>query len=88
LAGLLPGEVVALARAVREGDASGAEARWARLQPLASLLDDPATGVAACKAAATALGLPGGVPRSPLPGASEALVEEIREALMVVGAGR
>lgn len=84
LAGLLPETVVALRRAVREGNLAQAEAAWARLLPLARLLDDPALGVAACKAAATALGLPGGVPRSPLPGASEALVAGIGEALAVI----
>lgn len=87
LAGLLPGEVVAFARQVREGDLARAQARWARLRPLVGLLDDPATSVAACKATATALGLPGGVPRSPLPGASEALVDSVGEALAGVGAG-
>jgi dihydrodipicolinate synthase/N-acetylneuraminate lyase len=87
LAGVLPGEVVALAREVREGDRAGGEARWARLRPLVGLLDDPATGVAAGKAAAAALGLPGGAPRSPLPGAEARLVEAIGEALAVVGAG-
>jgi dihydrodipicolinate synthase/N-acetylneuraminate lyase len=87
LAGLLPGVVAALARAVREGDGAGAAVRWARLRPLVGLLEDPATGVAACKAAAMALGLPGGVPRSPLPGADARLVEAVRDALAVVGAG-
>ena len=87
LAGLLPGEVVARAREVREGDRRTVEARWARLRPLVGLIDDPATGVAACKAAATALGLPGGVPRSPLPGANPGLSEAIGEALVLVGAG-
>lgn len=88
LAGLLPREVVALAREVRDGDRAGGEARWARLLPLVGLLDDPATAVAACKAAATALGLPGGAPRSPLPGASEALAEAVKAEISVVGAGR
>ncbi len=83
LAGLLPGAVVALARAVREGDAASAATTWARLQPLVGLLTDPATGVAACKAAAIALGLPGGMPRSPLPGATDALREEVASAVTV-----
>ena len=88
LAGLLPDEVVALRRAVRDGNLAVAEAAWARLLPLARLLDDPAFGVAACKAAATALGLPGGVPRSPLPGASGALVARVGEALALIWEGR
>jgi 4-hydroxy-tetrahydrodipicolinate synthase len=87
LAGLLPREVVALAREVREGDRDAANARWARLRPLVGLLDDPVTGVAACKAAATALRLPGGVPRSPLPGAAPGLIEAVGEALAGVRAG-
>lgn len=81
LSGLLPSEVRALRRAVAEGDTVGAEARWARLQPLAALLDHPASGVAAAKATATALGLPGGLPRSPLPGASDDLLAAINRAL-------
>lgn len=85
LAGLSPGAVVALARAMREGDKAGAATQCARLQPLIRLLDDPATGVAACKAAAMALGLPGSAPRSPLPGASDELREAVARA--VAGAG-
>ncbi len=81
LAGLLPGAVVALARAVCEGDAAGAATTWARLRPLVGLLADPATGVAACKAAAIVLGLPGGTPRSPLPGATDELREAVASAV-------
>lgn len=87
LAGVLPGEVVALWHAVQVGDGAGIAERWRRLQPLAALLDDPATGVAACKVAAAVLGLPGGVPRAPLPSVSAELRARVAQAVGGVRAG-
>lgn len=81
VAGIVPAEVVALWQTIRADDATAAEALWARLRPLAALLDDRATGVAAAKAAATLLGLPGGAPRSPLPGVSDDLRDAVAAAL-------
>jgi dihydrodipicolinate synthase/N-acetylneuraminate lyase len=65
LAGILPGATVA---AYRPADA----AQWALLGPLRALLADEGRAVATAKAALTILGLPGGLPRAPMPGLTAA----------------
>jgi len=61
LAGILPRATVAAHRA------ADAPARWEALRPLRALLTDEGRAVAVAKAALTILGLPGGLPRAPMP---------------------
>ena len=65
LAGILPRATVAAFRAADP-------APWAATRPLRALLADEGRAVAVAKAALTILGLPGGLPRHPLPGLTEA----------------
>jgi len=65
LAGILPRATVAAYRAADP-------ARWAALCPLRALLADEGRAVAVAKAALTLLGLPGGLPRAPMPGLADA----------------
>jgi 4-hydroxy-tetrahydrodipicolinate synthase len=77
-AGLVPSAVVALGTSLAAGARDDARRRWLDLQRFNRFLDEPGAAVAACKAALTVLGLPGGAPRAPLPPldkATQALVQ-------------
>ena len=65
LAGLLPRATVAAYRAADP-------APWTALRPLRALLADEGHAPAVAKAALTLLGLPGGLPRAPMPGLTDA----------------
>lgn len=80
-AGVLPRAVVALGAAFTAGDHPAARSAWLELQRFNRFLDEDSPAVAACKAALTTLGLPGGEPRRPLPGLSEQEHEAIRAAI-------
>ena len=80
-AGVLPRTVVALGAAFAAGDHAGARSAWLELQRFNRHLDEDGPAIAACKAALTALGLPGGEPRRPLPGLSEGEREAVRSAI-------
>jgi 4-hydroxy-tetrahydrodipicolinate synthase len=62
LAGILPRIIVAAPAA------ADANARWEGSHPLRALLADEGSAPSVAKAALTILGLPGGVPRAPMPG--------------------
>lgn len=80
-AGVLPRRVADLHAAFVAGDHSAARATWRELQSFNRFLDEPEEAVAACKAALTILGQPGGEPRRPLPGLSETRREALRSAI-------
>jgi dihydrodipicolinate synthase/N-acetylneuraminate lyase len=75
---VLPEAMVALGTSLTAGDQDDARQQWLDLQRFNRFLDEPGAAVAACKTALTALGLPGGAPRDPLPpldNATQALVQ-------------
>ncbi len=78
---VLPRTVVDLHAAFVAGDHRAARAAWLELQSFNRFLDEPEEAVAACKAALTILGQPGGEPRRPLPELSESRHEELRSAI-------
>lgn len=80
-AGVLPEAVVALDAAITAGDQQGAQQRSLALQQFNRFLDDPGVAIAACKAALSALGLPGGEPRAPLPPLDEEIQTLVRETI-------
>jgi 4-hydroxy-tetrahydrodipicolinate synthase len=80
-AGVLPLPAAELYAAFAAGDHNAARAVWLGLQGFNRFLDEPEEAVAACKAALTILGQPGGEPRRPLPGLTEARREEVRSTI-------
>jgi len=80
-AAIWPRPVVDLYAAFMAGDHSAARATWLELQPFNRFLDAPEEAVAACKAALTILGQPGGEPRQPLPGLAESEREELQAVI-------
>ncbi|MCI9888541.1 dihydrodipicolinate synthase family protein [Micrococcales bacterium 31B] len=79
-ANVVPGEIVAVARAIREGDLSGALAQWKTVYPaIDAMLSVPF--ISAVKAGLDILGEPVGVPRAPTAPLDAAAIESLRGAL-------
>jgi dihydrodipicolinate synthase/N-acetylneuraminate lyase len=81
LAGIWPQEIVGLWAAFAAGDQAAAQATWQYVQRFGPFLEDQGKAVAACKAALTLLGLPGGEPRRPLPGLSDEERDKLRQMI-------
>ncbi len=71
LAGVLPAAMTAIVAAAADKD-NQAQQLFAQLAPLSAFFTNLSVAVPACKAALSALGLPGGQPRAPLPPVSKA----------------
>lgn len=79
-ANVVPGELVAVAKAVRDGDLAGGLERWNRVYPVIdTLLAD--SFIAAIKAALDIQGHTAGVPRHPMAPLSGDALERVRTAL-------
>ena len=86
LASIVPGVVAGIyGDAVAGNDHEGTRRRHQRLVPLARLLERDPGGIAAAKEALSLLGLPGGVPRRPLPQPLDRDREAVRAALAALG---
>jgi 4-hydroxy-tetrahydrodipicolinate synthase len=89
LAAIMPAEIVALERAVLDGDMAAAGALHARIQPLANVIYGLAPGghaTARLKACMALLGRwPDGATRPPITGITAAETDALRAAL--IGAG-
>ncbi len=80
-AGIFPEAVVAVEVAVAAGDQQTARQRWLALQRFNRFLGDAGMAVAVCKIALSALGLPGGEPRAPLPPLDDTTQAFVREVI-------
>lgn len=79
-ANVIPGELVGIHRALRDGDLTSARAQWARIYPLLdTLMTSPF--IQAVKAALEEIGIPVGPPREPLRPVDDATRARISAAL-------
>jgi dihydrodipicolinate synthase/N-acetylneuraminate lyase len=85
-AGIVPTHMVELFDAAERGDYAEARRRQLELQPLNRFLEYDPGYVAPAKEALSMLGLEVGQPRPPLPGMSDAQREDLRAALVALGA--